>query len=195
MRASYRPSRESFIPKDLPVRVRLYDDIPAMIAMWDSAKHGRPIAIGFRGKANKPAFYFNFRNQERRDEYIREWLDGQRASKASKAAYRVERSKPHSLKVGQVLYSSWGYDQTNIDYYEVIRVVGPHTVEIREIGCVGVAEQGGPSELVSPKVGNYIGDSMIKRASADNSVRIASYASAYPWNGEAKSRTGYGWGH
>lgn len=25
-------------------------------------------------------------------------------------------------EVGQVLYSSWGYDQTNVDFYQVVRV-------------------------------------------------------------------------
>ena len=28
------------------------------------------------------------------------------------------------LKVGDVLRSSWGYDQTNVDYYEVVELVG-----------------------------------------------------------------------
>ena len=186
--------REFYVPKDRKIRVRMYDDIPAVIAMWDNSKD-RPAAIGWRGKANTPSFHYSFRSVERRDEYIAEWIKNQRAYAERKKAARAERSKPHSLKVGQVLYSSWGYDQTNIDYYEVVRVVGKNTVEIQQISSIGVGEQGGPSERVAPSVGKYIGKPMLKRASADNSVYIASYASAYPWNGEAKSQTGFGWGH
>lgn len=33
----------------------------------------------------------------------------------------MEQVAKVSLSVGQVLYSSWGYDQTNIDFYEVVK--------------------------------------------------------------------------
>ena len=29
---------------------------------------------------------------------------------------------PENIKVGTILYESWGYDQTNIDFYQVVRV-------------------------------------------------------------------------
>ena len=193
-RLSYQPPRESYVPTDRPVRMRQYDDLPAVIAMYDG-NHGKPVAIGWKGKANKPAFHFRFRDEERREQYVAEWLEGQRQSAASRAQYRAEQNKPHSLKVGQILYTCWGYDQTNIDYYEVTKVIGKHMVEIREVGLVAQGSRGGPSEWVKPAVGSYIGEPMRKRASGDNSVRIASYARATPWNGEAKSRTGFGWGH
>lgn len=32
------------------------------------------------------------------------------------------RTKRHDYAVGQILVSSWGYDQTNIDFYVVTRV-------------------------------------------------------------------------
>jgi hypothetical protein len=186
--------REFYVPKDRKVRVRIYEDIPATVVMWGNSKE-QPVAIGWRGKANKPAFHYSFRSEERRSQYIAEWLENQRAYSERKKASRAERSKPHTLKLGQILYSSWGYDQTNIDYYEVTKIVGARTVEIRQVELVAVGEQGGPQERVAPAVGSYKSEAMIKRANSDNSVRIASYASAFPWNGEAKSQTGFGYGH
>ena len=39
----------------------------------------------------------------------------------------------HDLKAGTILYAASGYDQTNIDFYEVVMVISPKTVEVREI--------------------------------------------------------------
>jgi hypothetical protein len=183
--------REAYLPKDAPVRVRQYEDIPAMVALVDK---GKPVALAWRGKAQKPAWHYSFRSAEQRDKYIATWLENQRAAKASRDAYRAKRQGQHTLRVGQVLTCSWGYDQTNVDWYQVTRVMGK-MVEIREISAKLVGEGGGPSEGVVPHVGAFKGEAMRKRPSADNSVRIASYASAYPWDGEPKHQTGYGWGH
>ena len=35
--------------------------------------------------------------------------------------------------VGMILYSSWGYDQTNIDFYKIVRVSDKGTVWIQEL--------------------------------------------------------------
>lgn len=185
--------RDFYVPKDRPVRVRVYEDVPATIVTYDS--NGAPVALGWKGKAQKPTFHVRFRDAARAEQYVATMLERWRSWNASRAEARKARQKPHSLRVGQVLRSSWGYDQTNVDYYEVTRVVGPRTVEIREIGQVAVGERGGPSERVAPAVGRYLGEPKIKRASSDNVVRIASYAHAYPYDGQPAHQTGFGWGH
>ena len=38
----------------------------------------------------------------------------------------------HNIKVGEIFYNSWGYDQTNIDFYQVVSVT-EKTVSIRAI--------------------------------------------------------------
>ena len=48
----------------------------------------------------------------------------------SKQKYKEERIKPHSLKVGDILYCSWGYDQTNVDYFKVSEVIGKRKIKI-----------------------------------------------------------------
>jgi hypothetical protein len=172
-----------------------YQEIPAVIVLSESSKSGKPYAIGYRGKAGKPSFNYSFRSLEERERYVSEWLKNQLAWNERKAAQRAERSKPHTLAVGDVLVSSWGYDQTNIDYYEVVRVVGPSSVEIQQISQSVVGESGGPSEKVVPNKGSYIGAPMLKRANSTNSVHLTSYSSASPWSGQPRHQTGYGWGH
>lgn len=62
------------------------------------------------------------------------------------------------LLVGQVFYTSWGYEQTNIDFYEVVDVPSPATVVIRKIARKAVRETGWASEDVVAEPGRYIGE-------------------------------------
>lgn len=60
-------------------------------------------------------------------------------------------------KVGELLYNSWGYDQTNIDYYQITAVKG-RTVTIRPIASKIVpGSEGFMSERVCPSRDNFTG--------------------------------------
>ena len=58
----------------------------------------------------------------------------------------VEISKP---KVGDILYSSWGYDQTNIEFFKVVKV-SEFSVWIQEIGKKVVEVTGWAHQNVVP---------------------------------------------
>jgi hypothetical protein len=45
------------------------------------------------------------------------------------------------------------------------------------------------SKVAAPD--NFVGEPMLKRVSYDNSVRIASYAYAHPWDGKAERYSWY----
>lgn len=61
------------------------------------------------------------------------------------------------IKIGSIFYSSWGYDQTNIDYYKVdsISKTGK-TCKIVKIGYQRIEETGFMSERVAPDPDNEI---------------------------------------
>lgn len=40
-----------------------------------------------------------------------------------------------SLKVGDYLYTSWGYDQTNNEFFKVVKILGKNYFLIKEVGC------------------------------------------------------------
>ena len=99
------------------------------------------IAMGFVGKAQKPSFHFSFRSEENRTRHVDEFFRTRRASLKLKAEQKAKRaSEGRGLEVGDVLRSSWGYDQTNIDYYEVTALIGKRMVEVREIGADSVED-------------------------------------------------------
>lgn len=63
----------------------------------------------------------------------------------------------HTLTVGQILESMWGYDQTNVDFYEVIKVTHA-TVVVRKLRTEAVEQRAHMSSTVTPKPEDYAGE-------------------------------------
>ena len=128
-------------------------------------------AMAFCGKRSKPDWHYTFRSREQLDRHVVEYLDGRRATDAYKAKIKAERTTAErGLQVGDVLHASWGYDQTNIDYYEVVALIGSRMVEIREIGAES-EETGWLTGNSVPTPGHYIGP--VRRCMARNgSVKV-----------------------
>ena len=58
---------------------------------------------------------------------------------AARLEYEAHKDDPtpnvDGVRVGELFYASWGYDQTNIDFWQVVALKGKHTAVIREIAC------------------------------------------------------------
>lgn len=151
------------------------------VAYAYTTKAGRLCAIGYIGKSNKPTMHYGYLTQAQRFASITEFLRGAETDANAKLARKAEKkamlAKPHTLKVGDVLRSSWGYEQTNIDYYEVTALVGVRMVEIREIGCMR-EETGFLQGVSAPTKGAYIGEVMRKKVDQWNGVSISSFQHA-----------------
>lgn len=110
-------------------------------------------------------------------------------------------------KVGDILYSSWGYDQTNIDWYVVVAVSpSGKTVTLREVAGTCIDEPGPTDARASthdtmvPVAAHIVPDKkpLRRRISPTDygySVSIESYAGAWLWDGRPRSQTGFGYGH
>jgi hypothetical protein len=59
----------------------------------------------------------------------------------------------HDIHVGDLFYASWGYDQTNIDFYEVVRVTKAKA-ELRPIRS-DLRGTGRGTQYVAPLPGSY----------------------------------------
>lgn len=57
---------------------------------------------------------------------------------AARMEYQAHRQKPtpnaEGVHVGDLFYGSWGYEQTNVDFFQVVALKGKHTAILREIG-------------------------------------------------------------
>lgn len=113
---------------------------------------------------------FYFTNEAARTKWVIEKLEFLASERKAKAdlvarnqAARAQMVNPY--KVGQVVYESWGYDQTNIDFYQVIEVK-EKSVVLMGIDSQLVPEQprgySPMSGFVMPVAGQFNGKSFLK---------------------------------
>lgn len=156
------------------------------------------IVMGFAGKATKPKFHYSFKNEERKNEYIENWAARQLTAIHAKTERKETRKKLQEnalelVNVGDVFRSSWGYEQTNIDYYQVIAIKGKSTVTLREIASKIVEETHYLAGKKVPCVNEFVNEAFDKRiavySTTDNkpniSVSLSSFQNAYLKHREA----------
>lgn len=152
---------------------------PAVIYTYE--RNGKALAIGYAGKAKRPTFHHQFRNEAARAKFCAQWLESQAKAQEwrnKREAERRERlAKPHGIKVGDVFSATWGYDQTNIDYYEVTELVGKRTAVLRKIASRAETDSFMSGSCV-PAPGHYIGKPMRRRIDEYGSVAITSFIRA-----------------
>jgi len=152
-------------------------------AIYTADQDGRFYLHVFAGKALKVCSRISgyYHSAERRAAAIEGFKQSRARYHADRLLRRQAAKQPHTLQVGNVLNSCWGYDQTNVDFYEVIAVSGS-MVTLRQIAAK-VAETGFMCGETVPEPGQFIDEPIRRRASATNHVRINVSASASPWNG------------
>jgi hypothetical protein len=133
-------------------------------------------------------------SESRMQSYIKSVIDKRRRVLERREEARKERAEfKHDLQVGDILTASWGYDQTNVNFYEVIGVT-EKSVKIREI-AQKVAKSGIGYDKVVPVPGKFIDSPMTKKVSPQGYVKIKSYIWASKWDGKPENQTPFGYGH
>ncbi len=184
--------RQNYIPENA-THTR-HDDIKVDVYTYD-LHNGAPCLLVFGGRRNKPDMYFKYSTEERRQEALDRYLESARKTLTYKAARRAERKAPNTLEVGAILYTSWGYDQTNVDFYQVVDKPSAHFVTIRKVASQTVSSNGS-MDYVAPLEGEFTEQGKRVKADANNSVRISDgRGRATEWNGEPKYQTAWGYGH
>lgn len=188
----FKMQRQDYIPKNA---ARVDTPVDVDVEIWVYEIVGKPCAIAFNGKQNKPAWHYRFPTEERQESTIRLHIQSRRNHNEAMAKRRQERVESrHTLAIGDILYASWGYDQTNIDFYQVVKVTAK-SVYVREIAQETVGNNGHGTDNVAAIADKFCGEPMLRRASADNYIKIKSYISACPWDGKPKYQTAFGFGH
>ena len=142
-------------------------------------------AICFVGRAVNPTWHYRFKDgQQRINEVTRTFKNvAERAEyKAARKAKAAEASANHGVKVGDVFRSSWGYDQTNVDYYQVV-AVGNKTATFCKIAQLSENDGFLQGNCV-PATNQFIGKpfkKLIQKSSTESSayIKIYSFANAY----------------
>jgi hypothetical protein len=148
-----------FLQEPPPANAEPYQDIKIVRVNLGKCD---PCAKVWIGNAKKPTYHYRFPSEERREAWIAiqkqnadERVARKAADKALKAEAIAEFVNPY--KVGDILNSSWGYDQTNVEFFQVLEV-GKRSLKIREI-CQDYKETGYMSGQSKPVPGKFVQNS------------------------------------
>jgi hypothetical protein len=119
-------TRESFIPKGATA---FRDKESSAVVYAYTDKQGRPCARAFSGKRTKPDWRYRFASPERREEAARKHFETVRAREnARKERAATRKAFVHPFKPGDIFKTHWGYDQTNIEWYQCLEVKGKYLI-------------------------------------------------------------------
>lgn len=126
--------------------------------------------VAYSGRRMKPDFYYRFRSLSEANSYVESWASGQ-YNHALEKQERKERKKELNKKaqelvsVGDIFKASWGYEQTNIDYYQVISMTGKRTVELRKIAGNMIERSYGDQGRKVPVPDEFVGEAFSRQIS------------------------------
>lgn len=189
--------RGRYLPQDNPTLLKR-KNTPQGLDIWTWEDGSTYRGIAFKGKQSKPLWNLRFRSIAEQEKTIQSAVDSATARIQSQQSLRDERkNNVHGLVEGDILWSSWGYEQTNINFYQVLSAVGKSIV-VREISLNVIRSDGSGSDYVVPDVGSFKKGPPMKKipqgSGKDARVKIeTSYA--YKWDGQPKRRTSPEWGY
>jgi hypothetical protein len=193
----YKITREFYLSGD---EEEIRDDEANAVA-YLKVHDGFAVALGFGGKRQKPDFNYRFTSngrmsgEEQARAHVQKYFDGQRETARMKAERRqAQKEFRTSLQVGDVLYTSWGYDQTNIEWFQVLEVKpSGKTVVIREICGESIEDVGWMCGYTMPLKNRFMKGSkpMTKRVRIGDAITVDSVRDAYKWDGTRKYWSSY----
>lgn len=133
-----------------------------------------PMFVGYctkkvsKARFPKALFNYRFRSAERMAEFCMEWIEkverNINAEKARKEQKKIaQQNMNHNYKVGQFIYNSWGYDQTNINFYQIVGVKEKSIILQEVCKSIVAGSEGFMSARVKPVENAFIGEPILKK--------------------------------
>jgi hypothetical protein len=166
-------------PRFIPENSQPTEKFGAIVYTY-AGKNDMPAAIAYIGKQSKAYFHYRFMNAVQRAEHIEKFFASMERTQAFKQERKAEKTAAHSIKVGDILYASWGYDQTNIQFFQVIAVT-KGTVTFGEIAQNAVeGSHGFMCEDVTARKDSFLDEKRYtRRADGRNHVTFAEHEGDY----------------
>lgn len=156
-------------------------------------------AAGFRWHSQKKLWYA--KNTADRLELAKKLSADSTPAQVAAAAVSssADPVSKFGIKVGDILCDSWGYEQTNVEFYLVTKIIGACKIEIVELGHTEVENETSMSGYVMPDKNRRIGEPIQKVVSQSSwekidgrfHVKINNSISLTPWDGQPKFRSSW----
>lgn len=137
------PSDYTLIHKDDEANFEINGDLEKLTACLHS------------GRRKNPDWHYRFNSVEKMNDYISkeiEYHEKMHADRVQREEEMKRKAEEEAAKVqvGDIYVYSWGWEQTNVNFYQVIEKPSPKTIVIREIGCESIEEASWASDYVKP---------------------------------------------
>ncbi len=146
----------------------------------------KPMMMVWRGKQKNPFSNYYYQSLEKREESMNtlkvradEMAEYKEKKKEEKKAFTPD------FEVGDIFYTSWGYEQTNVEFYQVIEKPTKHYAIIQEIA--------GNTETLGHDYGrrteikdSFLDKEPIRRKVGQHGIRISSVRTAWKSDGSSK---------
>jgi hypothetical protein len=184
-------TREFYIAKDSQKVTSNKLPEESAVCYISASASGRVSVQFFIGKQSKPDKYLAYKSRESANSAIEAFFDNlvhvheyKRQEKERQKLARQAAKAEFQGTIGSVFVSSWGYDQTNVDAYQITARINNQTVEVVEIGFEEVESQGfaAMSEKIKPlpvsaeKAAKM--PKLLARITAKDSIQVANKRSA-----------------
>lgn len=135
-------------------------------------------------------------------EKAKEWIEKQREYEKRHLANVEELKKKRkegavkfleSLKEGDILEASWGYEAIWYDYYKVIGKQGSFVLlkEMQKNRTMEGCKYGYESHGIVSCADEFLNDDIIKRKADDGFIKINSYTTSHLWDGKAREEANW----
>lgn len=149
------------------------------VAVWQYRREIKPYLCGFR-------------TVEEAQKHVEHYQTRSKWEAERKAAAEIEaKEKAAKIQTGTIFYSSWGYDQTNIDFYLCTERKGA-SVTLQPIGSRVVDSNA--RQMTGKVVANpdeLIDEPMKKRINKHGGITLNSFSCCSIWDGQPKSFSSY----
>lgn len=169
-----------FVNVDLAA-VKVTDLPEAKSVFYEYTKNGMLVLLGFRGRKGKPFIYNGYKKAENRQKE----LDYQiKMAMEVYAAYNE-----NLLNTGDVLSYQWGYEQTNVEFFQVVGKTAK-SVKIRKISKTKAESADWATAKVMPNLNNFVSDQIQSKRVKKDFVSME-YGVARKWDGIPELETYY----
>lgn len=132
--------------------------------------------------AKKPRYNFSFKTKEALKKSVQYYMDVELKKFEADKKYKEEKKKKaeafkSELEIGSILYTCWGYEQTNVEFFQVVALKGSK-VTLRELRKHSEAS-GFMSEEVAPQPNEFLNDDILERRVMNGYIKIDNCTNAY----------------
>ncbi|RBQ27614.1 hypothetical protein [Arcobacter sp. CECT 9188] len=184
--------KEMTIEFNLNQLVNFYKDNLNLRLELSYNKDNKPVARLYKPtpkakySQEKQLFGFYFHSEDRRVDFLSDDYEKRFGNKQADENYKKDKKAKNEkevleVKVGDIFKDSWGYEQTNVDYYQVVAKPSNCFIVVKQISSEFTNDNTGcsMSAYVKPIPNEFINDTETKYKLNGKSIKTSSFSRAY----------------